>query len=354
MPAAANPQMEQRLAPPQLPQIAAVCEKHRLAHGSPRDLAAFLHALDRNKLLAMDFWSVVARIVETDASNASHPDWLLATVVEAITGGTVAQCIDADPLTAPLVDNVTRILAGEDLDNPLANTPFPPARELDLSMLRSRGFKATRDREPPAALQPASSAIPWPVAPSRESPRRSLLLAFVSEESGAALAQPSRQTILALALTLCFIAVSGWLRLHHHAVIAQQSISAASPPVASKPASAQTTLTTPTPAVMHIPAPAAVVPLTVPASLMQQYLASSRVPIYSKTARAARLDAPLIIEAIINKDGSVSHPRVRSGDSALRPAALASVATWRYRPYLVHDRPVAVLTTIAVDVPGND
>ncbi len=48
-------------------ELEALCAKHNLARGSARDLAPFLRALDENKLLAMNFWSVVARL--TDSSH---------------------------------------------------------------------------------------------------------------------------------------------------------------------------------------------------------------------------------------------------------------------------------------------
>lgn len=89
--------------------------------------------------------------------------------------------------------------------------------------------------------------------------------------------------------------------------------------------------------------------VVVPAAKMEDALISSRVPIFPEAAKANGVEGRVVMQAIINKDGSVGHLHVISGDLALRRAATDAVSTWRYRPYLVNGEPVNVSTTISVD-----
>jgi TonB family protein len=89
--------------------------------------------------------------------------------------------------------------------------------------------------------------------------------------------------------------------------------------------------------------------VVVPAATMQDSLISSRVPIFPEAAKAAGIEGRVVMQAIVNKDGSVGHLHVISGDPALRRAATDAVSTWRYRPYLVNGEPVDVSTTISID-----
>lgn len=87
---------------------------------------------------------------------------------------------------------------------------------------------------------------------------------------------------------------------------------------------------------------------------MQDYLISSRVPIYPEEAKANSITGPVVMEAVVNRDGSVGRLRVVSGDPALRRAAVEAVSAWRYRPYLLNGEPVDVSTTISVDFSSNN
>jgi len=87
----------------------------------------------------------------------------------------------------------------------------------------------------------------------------------------------------------------------------------------------------------------------VPAATMENNLISSRVPIFPEAAKANGVEGRVVLQAIVNKDGTVGHLHVVSGDPALRRAATEAVSTWRYRPYLVNGQPAEVSTTISVD-----
>ena len=57
----------------------------------------------------------------------------------------------------------------------------------------------------------------------------------------------------------------------------------------------------------------------------------------------------VVLHAIIAPDGTVRNVSVVSGHPALQNAALAAVRQWRYQPYLLNGRPVAVDTTVLVN-----
>lgn len=89
--------------------------------------------------------------------------------------------------------------------------------------------------------------------------------------------------------------------------------------------------------------------IAVPESEMKQHLISSRVPIFP-----AGVHGPVVIQAIVTARGGVEPVSFVSGNPALARAAMAAVATWRYRPYRQNGDPVNVYTTISVDSAGDN
>jgi TonB family protein len=89
--------------------------------------------------------------------------------------------------------------------------------------------------------------------------------------------------------------------------------------------------------------------VAVPAAAMEENLISSRVPVYPAEAKANHVGGRVVMQATINRDGSVGHLHVLSGEPELRRAAMEAVSSWQYRPYLVNGQPVEVSTTISVD-----
>ena len=96
-------------------EIIGVCAKHGLAYGSPDNLVTFMRALHENKHLAMDFWSLVARLTKENADGATEPDWLLQAIVEGVTGHSVAEISAAPGAQRLLVRKLANLLAGQDL-----------------------------------------------------------------------------------------------------------------------------------------------------------------------------------------------------------------------------------------------
>ena len=57
----------------------------------------------------------------------------------------------------------------------------------------------------------------------------------------------------------------------------------------------------------------------------------------------------VVLEAIINKQGSVENLRVVNGHPLLIQAALDAVKQWKYKPTLLNGEPVEVVTQVTVN-----
>ena len=67
-------------------------------------------------------------------------------------------------------------------------------------------------------------------------------------------------------------------------------------------------------------------------------------------ARIARVHGPVVLAAIIGKDGTIQNLHVLSTASPLlNQAAIEAVQQWRYRPYVLNNTPVEVDTQITVN-----
>jgi protein TonB len=71
-------------------------------------------------------------------------------------------------------------------------------------------------------------------------------------------------------------------------------------------------------------------------------------PVYPKFAQDAHITGKVVLKATITKQGTIEGVQVISGPRILAPAAVDAVKTWKYRPYLLDDQPVAVETNISV------
>jgi periplasmic protein TonB len=72
-------------------------------------------------------------------------------------------------------------------------------------------------------------------------------------------------------------------------------------------------------------------------------------PIYPETARLARLQGVVILEIIVDKQGSVRSWKVlRPLSLGLTEAAIEAVKRWKYEPPMYNGRPVEVLITVTM------
>ena len=56
----------------------------------------------------------------------------------------------------------------------------------------------------------------------------------------------------------------------------------------------------------------------------------------------------MVIDAVIDKTGSVVEMKVVSGPPLLIPAALAAVRMWRYEPTYLNDEPIDIQFVLTV------
>ena len=70
--------------------------------------------------------------------------------------------------------------------------------------------------------------------------------------------------------------------------------------------------------------------------------------VYPPVARIARVSGVVILEVLVDEEGSVSEINVLKGHPLLVPEAVQAVNQWRYTPTLLNGEPVAVLATVTV------
>jgi len=72
-------------------------------------------------------------------------------------------------------------------------------------------------------------------------------------------------------------------------------------------------------------------------------------PVYPPIARSARVQGPVLLRAIISREGTIENLQVLSGHPLLVQAAINAVRQWRYRPYMLNGEPVEVETQVTVN-----
>ena len=72
-------------------------------------------------------------------------------------------------------------------------------------------------------------------------------------------------------------------------------------------------------------------------------------PEYPSLARSARIQGPVVLEAVISRQGTIEKLRVLTGHPMLVRAAIDAVIQWRYRCYVLNNEPVEVETQITVN-----
>jgi periplasmic protein TonB len=86
-----------------------------------------------------------------------------------------------------------------------------------------------------------------------------------------------------------------------------------------------------------------------PSSVMEANLVHRVQPAYPPLARAARIQGPVVLQAVISKSGTIENLQVLNGHPMLVRSALDAVRQWRYRPYFLNGEPVEVETQITVN-----
>lgn len=87
-----------------------------------------------------------------------------------------------------------------------------------------------------------------------------------------------------------------------------------------------------------------------PASHMMEGNLVTRVqPVYPPVARQARIQGPVVLQAVISREGTIENVQVVSGHPMLVQAALDAVRRWKYRPYMLNGEPIEVETQVTVN-----
>jgi TonB family protein len=89
-------------------------------------------------------------------------------------------------------------------------------------------------------------------------------------------------------------------------------------------------------------------PLTVPSKVADEYLMLRVEPEYPESAREQHIQGPVVLEALVGKDGTVEKLSTVSGDSQLAGAATDAVRQWRFKPFYRNGSPEEFQTQITV------
>jgi len=72
-------------------------------------------------------------------------------------------------------------------------------------------------------------------------------------------------------------------------------------------------------------------------------------PAYPAEAAAQKLHGPVVLQAVIGRDGSVEDLKIVRGYFVLGRAAIAAVKQWRFQPYVVNGHPAETQTVLTVN-----
>jgi protein TonB len=98
-----------------------------------------------------------------------------------------------------------------------------------------------------------------------------------------------------------------------------------------------------------VEAPKQVQRIKVGGQVQEARLISQPKPAYPPLARSTRIQGPVVMSAVISKEGTIEELKLISGHPLLAPAAMAAVKQWRYKPLMLNDEAVEVETTITVN-----
>jgi protein TonB len=102
------------------------------------------------------------------------------------------------------------------------------------------------------------------------------------------------------------------------------------------------------PPMPHAPMPTLKAPLRVGGRVKPPRPISTPPPVYPQLAKMGRIEGEVVLDTVIDVDGSVVQLRVISGPPLLVPAALEAVSKWKYEPTYLNEQPVPVSMTVIV------
>jgi TonB family protein len=107
---------------------------------------------------------------------------------------------------------------------------------------------------------------------------------------------------------------------------------------------------------VSIPQPQPIQQFTEPVALSEEAARALLVhivnPVYPPEALAQKLHGPVVLQAVIGRDGSVEDLKIVRGYFILGRAAIAAVKQWRFQPYSLSGHAAATQTVITVNFSG--
>ena len=104
---------------------------------------------------------------------------------------------------------------------------------------------------------------------------------------------------------------------------------------------------------VSVPQPQAIQQFSEPVALSEEAARALLVhtvnPVYPPEALAQKLHGPVILQAVIGRDGSVEDLKIVRGYFILGRAAIAAVKQWRFQPYSLSGHPAATQTVITIN-----
>jgi protein TonB len=89
-------------------------------------------------------------------------------------------------------------------------------------------------------------------------------------------------------------------------------------------------------------------PVSVPSKVADEYLMLRVEPDYPESAREQHIQGPVVLDALVDKDGAVEKLSTVSGDQQLAAAATDAVKQWRFKPFFRNGSPEEFQTQITV------
>jgi TonB family protein len=89
-------------------------------------------------------------------------------------------------------------------------------------------------------------------------------------------------------------------------------------------------------------------PIIVPSKVADEYLVQRVEPEYPQQARDQHIEGPVVLVALVGKDGGVEKLSTISGDAQLVAAATDAVLQWRFKPFFRNGSPEEFQTQITV------
>ena len=69
-------------------------------------------------------------------------------------------------------------------------------------------------------------------------------------------------------------------------------------------------------------------------------------PVYPPEALPHKVQGPVVLQALIGRDGSVQDLKIVRGYFVLGRAAIAAVKQWRFQPYVLNGHPAEAQTVL--------